>query len=465
MSEYFTFKGRKLAISKEEIIETMKNMRESSTERPGFFLKNERSFFRIREVLEKVQEMKGLKPAKLNGAIRYDVRNGLLRLGFDVWEKLRIKGEKDVCVWAKYVKDRANDFVVLYKTQKMVEHAPYIFNYVGQITVVNEEIPFLTKKSEKAFPKKRGVYLIFSSDEDSLTFYYVGKTDNLNEDLTKIFEISKIMNPGEEDLFDDEGNLKNPGKFMKKAYDRFYSKFSDEDTELAFLSTNMMGVILNNDFYLTIEPLDIYFLETKDARESDKIYSHVMTSKPAWNMEFNSVKDMGEKKPRVYQLKIEIEGSHPKIWRRILVKDSTTFFELHYIIQLLMDWTNEHLHVFLSKNYEIKNEIVPISSFLQNEKDFVSYIYDFGDEWGVKVSLEKILPFDKKTKLPVCLDGKMAGPLEDSGGVWKYMEDLEVLKNPYDEEYKEVVKWYGEEFDPEEFDVDKINKVLKKFPK
>jgi len=462
VSEYFSFKGRKLAISKEEIRKAMNNMQASSTKRPGFFLKNDGDFFRVKDVLEKVQEMRGLEPAKISNTIRYDVKNSLLRLGVDVWEKSRINGEKAICVWTKYVKDRTNNFRVIYKTQKMVECDPYTFNHVGEIAVANEAIPFLVKRAEKPIPTKKGVYLVLSSNKDSLIFYYVDKTKNLNKELKKIIDISKIIKPDKEDLADDEGNLKNPEEYIKKVDTRFHSKFSDEDTELVLIATNMLRTMLNDEI-LTIEPLDIYFLETKDANESNKIYSYMMNSNPRWNMELDSVRKIDEKELQIYQLKMELEGFHPKIWRRILVKNKTFFLELHHIIQLLMGWTDEHLHMFLSGNYEIKNEMMPIFSFLRNKKDFIEYIYDFGDEWRIKISLEKILPFDRKTKLPICLDGKMAGPPEDSGGVWGYMEDLEILKNPNDEEYEEVLEWYGKDFDPEKFDINKINKKLRKF--
>ena len=47
-----------------------------------------------------------------------------------------------------------------------------------------------------------------------------------------------------------------------------------------------------------------------------------------------------------YTCKIVIEDTHPPVWRRVIVPDQITFFELHKIIQILFDWDDVHLHGF-----------------------------------------------------------------------------------------------------------------------
>jgi hypothetical protein len=41
----------------------------------------------------------------------------------------------------------------------------------------------------------------------------------------------------------------------------------------------------------------------------------------------------------IYQLKITLKDSKPPIWRRIQVKDDTTLYKLHQILQVAMGWT------------------------------------------------------------------------------------------------------------------------------
>ena len=179
----------------------------------------------------------------------------------------------------------------------------------------------------------------------------------------------------------------------------------------------------------------------------------------------------------IYPIKIELRGSKPKIWRRVLVPSNMGLEELHYIIQIVMGWENAHLHQFTKDgafylpeeevedagSFSMRNIVdytdVLISSVLVNAKDKMVYEYDFGDSWKHDVKLEKILPYDLSKKYPACVKGKNACPPEDCGGIWGYYALLEVLKDSKHEEYKEYSEWY-EDLDSELFDVDMINKKL-----
>jgi hypothetical protein len=90
------------------------------------------------------------------------------------------------------------------------------------------------------------------------------------------------------------------------------------------------------------------------------------------------------------------------------------------------------------------------------------YEYDFGDGWNHQIEVVKIGPPAEGVKYPACLDGKLACPPEDCGGIWGYYEMLEVVKNPKHERYEELSDWLGGNFDPERFDLDGINKMLEK---
>jgi hypothetical protein len=57
----------------------------------------------------------------------------------------------------------------------------------------------------------------------------------------------------------------------------------------------------------------------------------------------------------VYQLKIFTLGISPMIWRRFKVHSNSTITDLHYIVQIVMGWTDSHLHRFVihGKDYGI----------------------------------------------------------------------------------------------------------------
>jgi hypothetical protein len=175
----------------------------------------------------------------------------------------------------------------------------------------------------------------------------------------------------------------------------------------------------------------------------------------------------------VYQFKLAIKGITPQIWRRIQVPENYTFLDLHNAIQDAMDWDDYHLHEFEMPNPktgaldrigtkgddydDFGGPLVPenkalISRYFTLENKVALYTYDFGDNWKVKVQLEKILPRTEGMKYPVCTAGKRAAVPEDSGGVGGYEYLLEILKDPENEEYEDTLEWLGEDFDPEYFD-------------
>jgi len=174
---------------------------------------------------------------------------------------------------------------------------------------------------------------------------------------------------------------------------------------------------------------------------------------------------------QVYQFKIVLKDIKPPIWRRIQVPKTYSFWDLHVAIQDAMGWYDCHLHEFKLINYFTGAEInigIPdeefedyktlpgwkykITDYFILEKQWVNYIYDFGDYWKHRITLEKILPKEKNIDYPICIKGKRACPPEDCGSSYGYENFLEIIRNPKDEQYEEMLEWVGGEFDPEHFD-------------
>lgn len=179
------------------------------------------------------------------------------------------------------------------------------------------------------------------------------------------------------------------------------------------------------------------------------------------------------KEVEVYQLRIVLSGIKPPIWRTIQAENNTTLPELHHIIQAVMGWQNCHLHSFLIRGVEYAESHPDMEGDVRSEthkrlRDIVSatgeefkYLYDFGDSWEHKITLEKALPVDKEKRYPVCLEGQRACPPEDCGGIWGYEDFLKAIGDENHEEHDEMLAWVGGEFDPEKFDVAAVNKELK----
>jgi len=186
---------------------------------------------------------------------------------------------------------------------------------------------------------------------------------------------------------------------------------------------------------------------------------------------------MSKANKQIYQIKITLRRSKPPIWRRVLVASDTTLSDLHRIIQNAMGWYNAHLHMFEihGRQYSAPNPFYPgmaadlgtenadrvkLYQIVTQEGQKFTYEYDFGDSWEHIILIEKILPPDAKRKLPVCVKGKRACPPEDVGGVWGYELFLEAINDPEHPEHKDYAEWVDDDFDPEAFDLDMVNKRL-----
>ncbi len=178
----------------------------------------------------------------------------------------------------------------------------------------------------------------------------------------------------------------------------------------------------------------------------------------------------------IHQLKVTLLGIRPPIWRRIAVPSAMTLGELHAVLQLAMGWTDSHLHDFrigrtTYGDPEMLEELgdedeweAPLDQVAPQTKSRIRYLYDFGDSWEHEILVEKVGPPDPETRYPVCLAGKRAGPPDDCGGVWGYVQLLETLADPRHPEHEWMMEWAGGPIDPEAFDLDEINRRLGRLP-
>ena len=184
----------------------------------------------------------------------------------------------------------------------------------------------------------------------------------------------------------------------------------------------------------------------------------------------------GTRRPaQIYQIKVTLTDLQPPIWRRIQVRGDTTLARLHRILQAVMGWTDMHLHQFVirEKYYGVPDEDEGGFSKTRDERKYklselvagagapFTYTYDFGDNWEHILELEKTFPPDKTIRYPVCVAGAHAGPPEDVGGIPGYENFREAIGDPQHPDHKELSEWIGGSFDPEAFDLDEVNQLLR----
>jgi hypothetical protein len=179
----------------------------------------------------------------------------------------------------------------------------------------------------------------------------------------------------------------------------------------------------------------------------------------------------------IYQIKVTLEGSRPPIWRRIQAPGDISLPRLHAVLQIVMGWTNSHMHQFkaggryyggpdpdFGDELKIVDERqVRLDQIAPNVKARFVYEYDFGDSWEHELVVEKIHPPEAGVQYPRCLDGQRACPPDDVGGVWGYQVFLDAMRDPDHPEHEDMMEWIGGKFDPEAFDLRGVNGALQLF--
>ena len=174
----------------------------------------------------------------------------------------------------------------------------------------------------------------------------------------------------------------------------------------------------------------------------------------------------------VFQLEISLDHLEPKIWRQVLVPSDITLARLHHVIQVVMGWDDDHLHEFRvgKRRYSnleqrddgnVEDEQATVLAEFVTQGKKLSYLYDLGDSWQHTLLVENREPVAGQ-KLPLCIGGERACPPEDIGGPGGYENFLDALGNPKHRDHAYMRDRVAEDFDPAVFDIDAVNKALKK---
>lgn len=148
-------------------------------------------------------------------------------------------------------------------------------------------------------------------------------------------------------------------------------------------------------------------------------------------------------------VRVDVDGTSPPVWRRLVLDGDLTLDEVHEILQAAFGWLDYHLHrfwpgptkdlwggPFFTTPYDedsgeedtegmLPEAEVQLDQVLREKGDRLFYTYDFGDNWTCTLKLETTAPKDPDTERAVCTAARLAGPLEDCGGVPGHQELVE----------------------------------------
>jgi hypothetical protein len=189
-----------------------------------------------------------------------------------------------------------------------------------------------------------------------------------------------------------------------------------------------------------------------------------------------------------HQLKIVLKDTDPKIYRTVIVPENYSFYQLHIVIQSVMNWQNCHLFEFnlgtpyasdsigllndddddddfwgsRSKKYDAEETY--LSDFFNGQVKKMNYTYDFGDDWRHVIT---VLKKPKEEVLyPKCIKGENVAPIEDCGGIWGFYELVGIMnKSRKTATEREKLEWYDlpkrTSYEYEfKFDIDETNQFL-----
>jgi len=191
---------------------------------------------------------------------------------------------------------------------------------------------------------------------------------------------------------------------------------------------------------------------------------------------------MQKKTTKFYLLKIALLHTKIPVWRKFYVPSDITLGKLHSAIQIIMGWTDTHMHEFKSGKLLFSSDDVcaeddfgmtqpekkqKLGSLLTKETQSFLYNYDMGDYWQHKITLENADYKKEEIYSVYCISGKGTCPPEDVGSVEGFEHFCDVINNPKDEEYAELFEWvhdfcgYPKSMKwPDGFDIEEVNDLL-----
>ncbi len=192
--------------------------------------------------------------------------------------------------------------------------------------------------------------------------------------------------------------------------------------------------------------------------------------------------------PSLLTVSVELLESEPRIWRRLELPGDLTLDAVHTRLQAAMGWSDSHLHRFslgAGNGYEppyfitefdekegeegTREDTVRLDQVLRTPGDQLTYLYDFGDGWAHRVTLESSAALTPENREPRCVDGELACPLEDVGGIWSHHELAAWLRagEPADAvpdqfgDIEHARDWIPTGYDPDAFDAEEATEAMR----
>jgi len=139
-----------------------------------------------------------------------------------------------------------------------------------------------------------------------------------------------------------------------------------------------------------------------------------------------------------------------------------------------MGWRNSHLYEFsidtlrfmdtrlVDEDFEDVTDVksVMVEDVFPRVGAKAHYLYDFGDGWMHQLELMDINHLPQNELLPTFISAQSSCPPEDCGGIHRYLEMIEIVKDPIHVEYESMIEFLGPKFNPANLNPIAIFKAL-----
>ena len=156
-------------------------------------------------------------------------------------------------------------------------------------------------------------------------------------------------------------------------------------------------------------------------------------------------------------VRVDLVDADPQVWRRLELPSALTLEQVHGVLQAAFGWTDSHLHRFAlgesvwdadevyvgwaeleevdGEQVVLPDRTVRLDEVLSEPGHTLRYVYDYGDNWELLLTVEQtqqpsppavpgeLLDARARAQAVRLLDGHGLAPPEDSGGIWAWNDD------------------------------------------
>lgn len=154
---------------------------------------------------------------------------------------------------------------------------------------------------------------------------------------------------------------------------------------------------------------------------------------------------------QVITVRVDLHEATPPIWRRLELRSDLSLAEVHEVIQVAFDWADYHLWRFAAGGHPFDLDAqlflcpfdveegeenglpagdVRLGELLQERGDRLGYVYDYGDDWDLRIVVESVRDAAEDAAPARAIGGRRAAPPEDCGGLRDAVDLAEVLEDP-----------------------------------